>query len=292
MAEKIRLSLIDEYNRLFLQFNTPPGIAIIKIGNNPILNRYLTLLADDFANIGFYALTQEFSEFASTEEVKAYILNCNMSHSIDGILLGLPLPQTMAIAEIKSAIALDKDIDGQNPLNFCNSAHSIDSKLSATSEAVLSILENIYPNMRGLNITIVGASTLVGRPLGYELLNRECTLSVCNCYTRDLAQYTQNADVVISATGVAGLITGNMIKTGSTVIDVGVSIVNKKVVGDVHFESVKEKAAYITTVPNGVGLLNRAYLLRNTFHAWKDHCFSNMNQERNFVEPKVRTNLF
>lgn len=204
---------------------------------------------------------------ATTEEVIQKVDEICNDETVNGVLIQLPLPSQINTPQVLKAIDPAKDIDGFHAYNLGKLVSGFEDLPPATPEGIIYLLEKEGVNLRGAKVVIVGSSLVVGRTLGIMLINREATVTICNEYTPDLARVTSEADVLISATGVASLIKAEYVKEGAFVVDVGFSRVDGKLSGDVDRESVGEKPGCLTPVPGGVGPITVASLLYNLVHA-------------------------
>ena len=243
-----------------------PGLGIIMVGNNDASAVYVGIKEKVARALGFHIQVDKMPASVSEKEVIATIEKMNRNKKIHGMLVQLPLPKKFSYQEIVDAIAPEKDID-------CLTHASLGALLKGeprfappTAEAVRVLIESAGMKVNGADIAIVGAG-FFGRQIALHLLNHGASVSVCHEFTKDVSIYTKKADVVVSAVGKAGIITGAMIKKGSVVIDVGISVVDGKVVGDVDTASVSKKAGFHTPVPGGVGPVTVACVMRNVLEA-------------------------
>lgn len=246
-----------------------PGLGIIMIGNNDTSNVYVGIKEKVARELGFHIQVEKLAASVNEKETITSITKMNRNKKIHGILVQLPLPQKFSYQEIVNTIAPEKDID-------CLTENSLGALLKSeprfappTAEAVRLCIESTGMKVKGADIAIIGAG-FFGRQIAMHLLNHGASVSVCHDITKDIVSYTKKADVVISAVGKAGLLAGTMIKKGSVVIDVGISVVNGKVVGDVDVASISKKAGFYTPVPGGVGPVTVACLMKNVIGAAKN----------------------
>lgn len=204
------------------------------------------------------------------EELIELIQKLNLDKSINGILLQSPIPKSLDINEAFRIILPEKDVDGFNPINVGKLCLNQETFVSCTPYGIMKMFEEYDIDLTGKNVTILGRSNIVGKPLIQCCLNKNATVTVCHSKTKDLKEHTKNADIVISAIGKAKFVTADMIKDGAVVIDVGINRDESgKIVGDVDFEKVSSKASYITPVPGGVGPMTIAMLMNNVIKATK-----------------------
>ena len=245
-----------------------PKLAVIMVGDDKASQVYIRNKSKVCDEIGI-----EFEEFLldSTTEQKTLINlieKLNKDNTIHGILLQSPIPEHLDINEAFRTIAPEKDVDGFNPINVGKLCLNQDTFVSCTPYGIMKMFEAYDIDLSGKNVTIIGRSNIVGKPLIQCCLNKNATVTVCHSKTKDLKQHTQNADVVIAAIGKSKFVTEDMIKPGAVVIDVGINRSDDgNITGDVDFENVYNKASYITPVPGGVGPMTIAMLMNNVIKA-------------------------
>jgi len=247
---------------------TTPGLAVILVGNNPASRLYVNNKLKACAEVGISTRLFEYDAGIADTAVIARIDELNRDPLIHGILVQLPLPAHFDIRAVLRTVAAEKDVDGFHLYNVGGLVLGETVFPPCTPYGVMKILEYAGVEIEGRNVTIVGASNIVGKPMALMLMRREATVAVCHAKTRDLAQYTILADILIVAAGVPGLILPQMVRTGAVVIDVGINrLPDGRLVGDVDFDGVRRKASYITPVPGGVGPMTVTMLLENTISA-------------------------
>jgi methylenetetrahydrofolate dehydrogenase (NADP+)/methenyltetrahydrofolate cyclohydrolase len=247
---------------------TVPGLAVILVGNNPASRIYVNNKLKACAEVGIRTRLIEYAAEVADTTVIAKIDELNRDPAIHGILVQLPLPPQFDIRAVLRTVAAEKDVDGFHLYNVGGLVLGETVFPPCTPYGVMKILEHAGIEIEGRNATIVGASNIVGKPMALMLMRREATVAVCHVKTRDLAQYTILADILIVAAGVPRLILPQMVRTGAVVIDVGINrLPDGRLVGDVDFEGVRQKASYITPVPGGVGPMTVTMLLDNTISA-------------------------
>ncbi len=246
-----------------------PGLATVLVGDDPASHAYVRGKRRDAAEVGIGSFHYELGDSTSQNEILSLIDRLNSDHDVDGILVQLPLPHGLDGEAAVEAISPAKDVDGLHPYNLGRLMLGRDGLRPCTPSGVMRMLDFYGIGTVGVRAVVVGRSFLVGRPLAMILSERgaDATVSVAHSRTRDLAELTSEADVLIAAVGVPGLITSAHVKPGATVIDVGVNRTDVGLVGDVDFESVVEVAGAISPVPGGVGPMTRAMLLANTVSA-------------------------
>ena len=249
-----------------------PGLAVVKIGNDPASEVYVRNKRQSCEKVGINSIAHDLPVETSQEDLLSLIDTLNNDNAIDGILVQLPVPEHINPETIIEKIHPDKDVDGFHPYNIGRLALRIPVLRPCTPRGIMTLLnqtlETTGQSIKGMNVCIVGASNIVGRPMGLELLLAGCTVTTCHRFTKNLADHVHNADILVVAVGKPGIVNSEWIKTGSIVIDVGINrLDNGRLVGDVEFDTAKEKAGYITPVPGGVGPMTVATLLQNTVDA-------------------------
>lgn len=269
LAKKIREKLKIEVEELKNNRITPK-LAVIMVGNDSSSQVYVKNKSKACINAGI-----EFEEFLLPEDTKEedlleLIEKLNNSNSVNGILLQSPVPKHIDINKAFRNINPNKDVDGFNPVNVGNLVIGEDCFISCTPYGVMKIFEEYNIEVEGKNAVILGRSNIVGKPMVQCLLAENATVTVCHSKTQNIKEIVKNADILISAIGKPHFVTGDMIKEGAVVIDVGINrLENGSIVGDVEFDTVSQKASYITPVPGGVGPMTIAMLLENVVKATK-----------------------
>ncbi|RKQ61610.1 methylenetetrahydrofolate dehydrogenase (NADP+)/methenyltetrahydrofolate cyclohydrolase [Thermovibrio guaymasensis] len=271
LSEKIRGELKEEVEYLKEKFGRAPTLAVVLVGNDPASEIYVRNKIKACQKVGINSLDKKLPETITQEELNRVVKELNDNKDVDGIIVQLPLPKHLSCREVINYISPEKDVDGFHPLNAgkCMLGLYDEGLMPCTPAGVMKFFEEYGIELQGKNAVMVGHSNIVGKPLANMLLNANATVSVCHVYTQDLAFYTKKADILCVATGVPHLIKAEMVKDGAVVIDIGISRLNGKIVGDVDFEAVKEKASAITPVPGGVGPMTITMLLYNTVKAFK-----------------------
>ncbi len=267
IAQKIRKELKEK----IANFRVKPGLAVVLVGQDPASQIYVDFKKKASQEVGLYLETYDFEEDVNPKKVFMLIYELNENNKIHGILVQLPLPDQFDEYEIINAIDPRKDVDGFHPWNVGWLSIGQERLVSATAKAVETILDEMYIDVSGKEAVVIGTSNIVGKPTAHMLLNRGATVTQCHAKTKDLSEYTKKADLVVTAVGKPNLIKADMVKKGVTVIDIGISrLESGKVVGDVDYDKVKDKAKFITPVPGGVGPLTVASLLENTWLAMRN----------------------
>ncbi|HLC38179.1 MAG TPA: bifunctional methylenetetrahydrofolate dehydrogenase/methenyltetrahydrofolate cyclohydrolase FolD [Candidatus Norongarragalinales archaeon] len=247
-----------------------PGLATVLVGDNPASKVYVSRKNVTCKEYGFHSKEVTLPESVEQDELIKKIWELNEDNKIHGILVQLPLPSHIDENAVLNAISPAKDVDGLTPNSMGRLLAGQPSFIPCTPRGVLHLIKSTGIKLEGKHAVVVGRSNLVGKPTAVLLLNEGCTLTVCHSKTLNLAEETKKADVLVVAVGKPKLITGEMVKEGAIVIDVGITKnAEGKILGDVDFETVKEKASFITPVPGGVGPMTIAMLLQNTFEAAK-----------------------
>jgi methylenetetrahydrofolate dehydrogenase (NADP+)/methenyltetrahydrofolate cyclohydrolase len=252
-------------------FGRPPGLAVIIVGDDPASAIYVQRKIRACEQVGVRSFRYAYPKNVSESEVLERITLLAEDRDVDGILVQLPLPRHFNTERVLGTIPVQKDVDGFHLYNLGGLVVGNTVFPPCTPYGVMRLLDSENINAKGQNAVVVGASNIVGKPMGLMLMQRDATISICHAQTRDLAQFTILADILVVAAGRPGLISGPMVKRGATVIDVGINrLANNRLVGDCDFASVRERAAYLTPVPGGVGPMTVTMLLVNTINSAKN----------------------
>ena len=253
-----------------------PGLGVVLVGDNPASRSYVSAKEKACAAAGIYSREINLPSSSNREEILAAVRALNADHAIDGILVQLPLPEASIERDVIEAIDPAKDVDGFHPTNVGRMVLGLPSFVPCTPNGVVEILRRSGISMAGASVVVIGRSQIVGRPLSILLSQKgvDATVTLCHTRTKDLAQFTREADIVVVAAGRPHTLTADMVRPGTVVIDVGVNRVpdsskttGYRLVGDVDYEAVAEIASAITPVPGGVGPMTIAMLLHNTVEA-------------------------
>jgi len=264
LSKRVRQEYRDRIQVLAVQ-GLRPGLAVVLVGEDPASRVYVGNKTKACEEIGIESTMIWLPETITEEQLIAEIQMLNHDDAVDGILVQLPLPKHINNRRVLETISKEKDVDGFHLYNVGSLVVGKTIFPPCTPYGVTLLLESEGINVSGLNVVIVGASNIVGKPMALMMMQQGATVSVCHALTRDLAQYTIIADVLIVAAGVPGLITAPMIKRGCVVIDVGINkLADGSLTGDVDFAGVRQKASHITPVPGGVGPMTVTMLLKNT----------------------------
>lgn len=278
IAEQIKQEVAAETEQLKSKQGIIPGLAFILVGDNPASQSYVRMKGKGCEEVGFYSVTEKLPAETSEEKLLQLIHQFNNDSKINGILVQLPLPKHINEETILSAIDYKKDVDGFHPINVGRLVTGLPCLKPCTPLGIQELLIRSGHDPSGKHVVIVGRSNIVGKPVANILLQKQrganAVVTIAHTGAEDISYYTKQADILIAAIGKAEFITGEMIKRGAIVIDVGINRIDDpnakngyRIVGDVHFASASEVAAAITPVPGGVGPMTIAMLLRNTLIA-------------------------
>ncbi len=270
IAKELRESLAPRVAALKEQGITP-GLTVIVVGDDPASAIYVRNKERACVKLGMNSQVLRFPAETTQEEILNTVRLLNQDDSVHGILVQLPLPRHIDEQAVLRAIDPDKDVDGFHAMNAGRLMNGELGFVACTPKGVMRLLEVSGVELDGKNAVVVGRSNIVGKPMALLLLQKNCTVTIAHSHTKDLAAVTRSADILVVAVGRAGFITGDMIKPGAAVMDVGINRVDGKVVGDVDFESAKEVASCITPVPGGVGAMTIAMLMENTVEAAENY---------------------
>jgi methylenetetrahydrofolate dehydrogenase (NADP+) / methenyltetrahydrofolate cyclohydrolase len=269
-AAEIRERVATEVATYTREQGHPPGLAVVVCGRSAPSMVYLQRILKACADVGIEgSLVDVPGDDAATQaaELTAAIERLNGDQTIAGIIVQMPLPQDVPLRTVVDAIDPMKDIDGIHPLNAGLLRLGYEGFVPATAHAALEMIHRSGVEVKGADAVVIGRSPVVGMPLAFMLTKEDATVTVCHSKTRDLAANVRQADIVVVAAGQPGLVTGAMLKPGAVVIDVGINVVDGKIVGDVDFASAEPVASAITPVPGGVGPLTNALLLSHLLRA-------------------------
>jgi methylenetetrahydrofolate dehydrogenase (NADP+) / methenyltetrahydrofolate cyclohydrolase len=258
----------EEVRREVGSLPTKPGLAVVLVGDDPASAIYVRKKREDSAEVGIESFHHALGADTSAEELSALLRDLNADERVHGILLQLPLPGHLDQDEFIALIDPAKDVDGLTTANAGLLVQGRDEAIvPCTPAGVMELMRSVDTPLEGARAVVIGRSILVGKPLAQLLLAANATVTHCHSRTRDLGAVCREADVLIAAVGSPGLVTGEMVREGAVVIDVGTNRTDAGLVGDVDFESAAERARAITPVPGGVGPMTVAFLLRNTLQA-------------------------
>lgn len=268
IAELLRAEIKVRVEQRLATGRRAPGLAVVMVGNNAASEVYVRNKRKACVEVGIRSFSYDLPADTSEADLLALIDSLNANHEVDGILVQLPLPAHLNTDRVIERIRPEKDVDGFHPYNVGRLALRKPALRPCTPRGVIRLLESTGEALRGKDAVVVGASNHVGRPMALELLLAGCTTTVCHRFTRDLAAQVRAAEILVVAVGKPGLVQGDWIKPGALVIDVGINRdADGTLVGDIQFESARQRAGWITPVPGGVGPMTVATLLLNTLEA-------------------------
>ena len=285
IAKTIREELRAQIETLRAQGKRVPKLAIVIVGNNPASETYVNNKLKACAEVGIEAVKLAYPTEITEQTLLTEVRRLNSDETIDGFIVQLPLPDHITETTILSAIDRRKDVDGLTPENVGRTVQGLPSIISATPRGIRELLARYQIKTEGKHVVVIGRSNIVGKPVALLLMQRpylslpgmsaaslgDATVTICHSKTQDLKSICLTADIIIVAAGSPKLLTAEMVKADATIIDVGINRVDGKLVGDVDFEHVAPKAAYITPVPGGVGPMTIVSLLQNTLQAYNEH---------------------
>lgn len=250
-----------------------PGLAVVIVGNDPASNVYVGRKEAMCAELGMYSEKYALPEDTAQSELLALIEKLNSDPNIHGILVQLPLPEPLDEKAVIAAIAPQKDVDAFHPVNVGKIMIGDYDFVPCTPAGIMELIAESGVEVEGKNCVVIGRSNIVGKPMSMLLLHKNGTVTICHSRTKNLAEITRNADILVAAVGRAHFVTADMVKPGAVVIDVGMNrLEDGKLAGDVDFDAVEPIAAAITPVPGGVGPMTISMLMRNTLTAAKRAC--------------------
>ena len=277
-AALVQEAIAEEVCQIVAKGHRPPHLVAILVGNNGASMTYVNNKVTACERVGFASSVVNLPEDISQEALLEEIEKLNKDKSIDGFIVQLPLPKHINEQEVLLAVNPDKDADGFHPTNFGRMALGLDAFIPATPYGILELLTQYKIPTDGKHVVVIGRSDIVGRPISILLSQKpwNATVTLTHSRTQNLSKLTQEADIIIAALGIPNFLKAEMVKEGAVIIDVGITRVADasakkgfRIVGDVDFEQVKQKASYITPVPGGVGPMTIAMLMKNTLNAYK-----------------------
>ena len=282
VSQEIKDEVKVETSSLLGKGHRPPHLVAIIVGDNPASQTYVSHKIKACDYVGYRSTVLTYPADLKESFLLRKLHSLNADPEIDGILVQLPLPAQISEHKVIETISPEKDVDGFHPINNGRMAKNLPSPLPATPAGILELLRRYDIDPKGMHVVVVGNSNIVGSPVS-TLLAREnemgrATVTTCHIHTQDLAYHTRQADILVVATGVVGLIKADMVKEGVVVVDVGINRIEDstrkrgfRLVGDVEFNGVSAKASHITPVPGGVGPMTIAMLLKNTMMLYRQH---------------------
>jgi methylenetetrahydrofolate dehydrogenase (NADP+)/methenyltetrahydrofolate cyclohydrolase len=269
IAAEIRTTVKDDVAAFKRRYGFAPALAVVIVGRDAPSIVYLQQILRSCRNVGITGNLVEIPGRVSSAALRERIEELNADPLVSGIIVQMPLPKHIPLSTVTDTIDPDKDIDGINLRNAGLMTLGYDGFLPTTAQAAVEILKRSGIRLEGARAAVVGRSNVVGKPAAILLLREHATVTICHSRTRDLAAVLKSSDVVVVAVGKPGLVTGQMLKRGATVVDVGINVVDGRIVGDVDFDSAKTVASAITPVPGGVGPVTNALLLTHLLRAAK-----------------------
>ncbi|GER84654.1 bifunctional protein FolD [Thermogemmatispora aurantia] len=264
LAARMMAELQQEAAEFRKQHRRSARLAQIIIGRDPAAEVYSRQLVRSCRHIGLSCVTLAYPFEVDEEEIRSEVATLSEAPTTDGIVLLLPLPDHIRQRVVTEVLRPEKDVDGLGPRNAGNLLLGFPSFIPSTADVVLTVLREAGIRVAGQHAVIVGRSNIGGKPIALTLMREDATVTICHSQTRDLAEITRSADILVVSAGKPGLITGEMVKPGAVVLDAGITTVDGKVVGDVDRESVARVASFLTPVPGGLGPLTHLTLIRHT----------------------------
>ena len=268
IASKIQEALINEV-RLLKEKLITPSLTLVQVGEEKASLSYARSISKEAEILGIYLEHYKMPYETTEEELLLAIKRLNERRDINGIVIELPLPQGINKNLALEAISPEKDVDGFHPINMGRLLEGTAKFVPATAQSVLEAIKSVNPYIEGKNAVIIGRSNIVGKPTALLLLQENATVTICHSRTKNLQSISQTADILVVSTGRPHMIDKSYIKRGAIVIDVGITKINGKIIGDVDFDDVKDVAGWITPVPGGIGILTTLMLFKNTIKAAK-----------------------
>ncbi|MCK5128852.1 MAG: bifunctional methylenetetrahydrofolate dehydrogenase/methenyltetrahydrofolate cyclohydrolase FolD [Clostridiales bacterium] len=269
LAKQTRIKLKKKVNSLYEQKSKYPGLTVVLVGDDLASAAYVRNKEKFAKRVNIISNTIRMPKETTKEELLDVIEKLNNDNDVHGILVQLPLPKHLDESTVINTISYEKDVDGFHIINSGKLLSGQDSLRPCTPTGIIKLIESIGVNIEGKNAVVVGRSNIVGKPAALLLLEKNATVTVCHSRTRDLGEVTNKADILVVAIGRAEMITGDMVKPGAVVIDVGSNYTEDKTYGDVKFDEAVNVASFITPVPGGVGPMTIAQLLENTVKAFE-----------------------
>jgi methylenetetrahydrofolate dehydrogenase (NADP+)/methenyltetrahydrofolate cyclohydrolase len=274
LAKQMQSAIAEEIAQLQPKYGRPPGLAVLMVGDNPASAAYVRNKETACHKVGITSFGKHFPANVTQTELERVIDELNADDRVDGILIQLPLPQNLDAIALLNRLAPDKDADGLHPYNLGKLARGEDGLRSCTPAGVMELLASAQIDLTGKNAVVIGRSILVGKPVALMLLEANATVTIAHSRTKNLAEITRQADILIAAMGRPEFVTADMVKPDAVVIDVGINRVTddqgkSRLVGDVDFATVSQVASHITPVPGGVGPMTVTMLLQNTVWSYR-----------------------
>ncbi|SHG64931.1 methenyltetrahydrofolate cyclohydrolase [Thermosyntropha lipolytica DSM 11003] len=272
VGDKILEEVAKGVQEIKEKYGKSPLLMTLEVGDNPASRVYLSSQRKTAEEVGINYETIQLSAATSQERLLNMIRDINKDPYINGLILHLPLPKHINTKIVQWSIEQKKDVEGVTPMNLGQLFLGMPGLIPCTAQSIVALIKSTGVDLKGREVTIIGNSDIVGKPVALLLMQEEATVTVCQLTTYErgfLKEHVQRAEILIVAAGHPGLVKGEWIKDGAIVIDAGITAVEDKILGDVQFEEAVKKADYITPVPGGVGILTVAYLMKNTLEALK-----------------------
>lgn len=268
-GKKLKEEILENIKKEVNKLESKPTLCVVQIGNDEASNVYIKQKEKMCEAVGYNFIHKKFEDNIEEGTLLNEIEKLNNNEDINAILVQMPIPNHLDIKKIQNKVSSDKDVDGLNDQNIINLINNKKGLFPCTACGVIKLLKEYQVPIEGSNVVIIGRSFLVGTPLFFMLENLNATVTLCHSKTTNLKNITQKADILIVAVGKKNLITKDMVKEDSVVIDVGINKVDNKLYGDVDFDNIKDKVKMITPVPGGVGPMTIAMLAQNVLNAYK-----------------------
>lgn len=267
----VKKEILKRIKKEVEELDRKPGLCVIQVGEDPASCVYVSQKSKMANELGYKFKHIKLDSDVDQGKLEEIIIKLNKDKTIDGILVQMPLPKHLDSKRIQNLIRDDKDVDGLSDVNAGRLVHNVDCLMPCTPKGIMDILKHYKIDVEGKRVVIVGRSDLVGKPLASMMINAHATVTLCHSRTKNLEKITKKADILVAAVGKKGIITKEMVKNRCVIVDVGINRVDGKLYGDVDFDTVKDKASYITPVPGGVGQMTVAELGHNVLKAYKMH---------------------
>ena len=268
-GKKVREKLLSEYRNEIESNKLDITLAIIYIGHNDASELYIKNKIKYCKEVGIQTRLITFNDDISDNEVISMIKELNNNDKITGIIVQSPIPNHLDFDKIVQNIDPNKDVDGFTKENWYKLSHDIDSLRPCTSKGIMKLLNEYNIDVTSKNVCIIGRGNLVGKPMLFEMLNHNASVDICHSKTNNLKEHTLNADIIVCACGKPHLLTSDMVKDGTIVIDVGITVIDGKIIGDVDYDNLVNKCSYITPNPGGIGPMTIAMIIDNLIKASK-----------------------